>query len=60
MCLFAEIPENEYSKYFAPDNSLRIPHGHIVCYFCLFIPLTTFYHANFLAMLCNSPLYVPN
>lgn len=26
----AEIPENEYIKYFAPDFSLKIPGGHIV------------------------------
>ncbi|KAK3041253.1 hypothetical protein RJ639_001536, partial [Escallonia herrerae] len=24
-----DIPENEYSRYFAPDYSLRIPNGHI-------------------------------
>ncbi|KAJ0084702.1 hypothetical protein Patl1_30471 [Pistacia atlantica] len=24
-----EIPDNEYIKYFAPENSLRIPNGHI-------------------------------
>lgn len=29
----AEIPENEYIKYFAPECSLRIPNGHIVCSF---------------------------
>jgi hypothetical protein len=27
----AEIPENEYIKYFSPEFSLRIPNGHIVC-----------------------------
>ncbi|KAM1310024.1 hypothetical protein ACFX13_006790 [Malus domestica] len=25
----AEIPDNEYIKYFSPDCSLRIPNGHI-------------------------------
>jgi histone deacetylase 1/2 len=25
----AEIPENDYIKYFAPDFSLKIPGGHI-------------------------------
>lgn len=28
---FAEIPENDYIKYFGPDFSLKIPNGHIVC-----------------------------
>ncbi|KAL9831199.1 putative histone deacetylase [Arabidopsis thaliana] len=26
----AEIPENDYIKYFAPDFSLKIPGGHII------------------------------
>lgn len=26
----AEIPENEYIKYFAPDYSLKIPRGNII------------------------------
>ncbi|RVW54354.1 putative histone deacetylase 10 [Vitis vinifera] len=25
----AEIPENEYIKYFGPEHSLKIPNGHI-------------------------------
>lgn len=32
----AEIPENDYSKYFAPENSLKIPSGYIVCTFSVF------------------------
>lgn len=30
LIVFAEIPDNEYIKYFAPEYSLKIPHGHIV------------------------------
>lgn len=28
--IYADIPENEYIKYFAPEFSLKIPNGHIV------------------------------
>jgi len=28
--LLAEIPENEYIKYFSPDYSLKIQSGHLV------------------------------
>jgi len=32
---FAEIPENDYIKYFAPEFSLKIPNGQIVCIYLL-------------------------
>ena len=32
----AEIPDNEYIKYFSPDHLLRIPNGHMVGIFSKF------------------------
>lgn len=44
--IYADIPENEYIKYFAPEFSLKIPNGHIVCCFCYFCPIMQFLTLN--------------
>lgn len=51
----AEIPENEYIKYFSPDFSLRIPNGHIVCHQLEFIILhyTLFKRLDFFFLWTN-------
>lgn len=51
----AEIPENEYIKYFSPDFSLRIPNGHIVCHQLDFIILhyTLFKRLDFFFLWTN-------
>lgn len=42
----AEIPDNDYIKYFAPECSLRIPTAHIVCHFFFYF-LILFGHFGF-------------
>lgn len=45
LSFLAEIPDNEYIKYFSPDHLLRIPNGHMVGAFSKFALDVLFYLA---------------